>query len=156
MVLFIIIQMVGNLTIIVRIAETILVDYEEYFAGTIETSDNSRSAKDLAFACFLARKGLTSGEISVVLREATYNQGKKLRDKYLERTIAKAMESGSEKDLPRVVPEYPKIANEQNVAHSALSPRLYTYSELKDTVFDPPEVIRTGIACLDEIGRAHV
>jgi len=117
--------------------------YEEYFAGDIETSDNSRSAKDMAFSMFLARRGLEPGEIAVLLREADYNQGKKLREKYLERTISKAMEKAPSQAafLPPTPEEYSPLRT---------APTLWQYSDLKDTEFPDPELVSTGIHALDK------
>jgi len=49
----------------------------------------------MALACFLAKKGLTGGEICCILKATheTYNQGKFLRTVYLQRTAKKAMET---------------------------------------------------------------
>ena len=123
--------------------------YEDYFLGDIETNDNSRSAKDMSFAMFLARKGLTPGAIAVVLREADYNKGKVLKEKYLQRTIGKAVEKSGEHSI--AAPSIVSLSGEgaSPSFSTTLSPRLYSYSELKDVEFPEPELIQTGIKALD-------
>jgi len=124
--------------------------YTDYFSGNVITGDSSRSAKDLAFSIFLVRKGLLSSEIAVVLSNAEYNKGKDLKDKYLERTIGKAMETVQERNELRER-SVTAAQREQPVRAESSSavPTLLKYSEIKDYVYPSVERISTGISCID-------
>ena len=120
--------------------------YADYFAGNVVTGDSSRSAKDLSFAIFLVRKGLTPDEVSCILSHTTYNNGKDLKDRYLERTIGKAMEAVQDHSVNNAAQsERPIRADSLSVG---LVP-LLRYSEIRDVVYPSVERISTGIRHLD-------
>jgi KaiC/GvpD/RAD55 family RecA-like ATPase len=124
-------------------------NYADYFAGHIVTGDSSRSAKDMAFAIFLVRKGLTPEEISVILNHAEYNKGKDLKDKYLERTIGKAMEIVNESKASEQIEKIADQPSPESGSHSTNGPTLLRYSEIKDYVYPAVERIPTGIRHID-------
>lgn len=132
--------------------------YEDYLEGNIETSDSSRSAKDFAFACFLAKKGLTLGESCAILKstEDTYNRGKDLSDKYLQRTILKAMETVKEcgVQIPTATVESTAGVIPQEKAYGMLStpnnPSLLSFSELQHLEIPEIETIPTPLDFLND------
>jgi KaiC/GvpD/RAD55 family RecA-like ATPase len=129
--------------------------YADNFAGAVQTGDLSRSAKDLSFAIFLVRKGLTPDEIGVILSNTEYNKGKDLKEKYLERTIAKAMETfeqdgASNTDKTMRAEHKSKQTSSAEVSPVGSSPVLLKYSEIQNVVYPPVERFRTNIRCIDD------
>jgi archaellum biogenesis ATPase FlaH len=134
--------------------------YNDYLNGTVETIDPSRSGKDMALGCFLARKGLTPGEIFAILKSTvdTYNKGKILKEKYLKRTVVKAMDSvkkeskrgcGVESGAHQESPLIEGKALEGKVYSSTSTPALLSYSELKDYEIGDVETITTPLPFLN-------
>lgn len=123
--------------------------YEDYLAGQVSTSDNSRSAKDMALCSFLARKRLLPAEMYVILKstEQTYNKGKALRERYLERTIEKATDTVCELQERGVSAAL--AVGRPRTESSSVAPVLLKYSEIKDYVYPSVERISTGICCVD-------
>ena len=122
--------------------------YSDYFHGNVVTGDQSRSAKDLAFAIWLVRKGLTPDEIVVVLSSTEYNKGKELKDRYLERTIAKAMETVEQvhtEGTAMRLEHKPKAESSNDPA-----PVLLKYSEIQDIKYPEIERFSSGVQCIDE------
>lgn len=143
-----------------------MLSYQDYLTGKVETQDQSRSAKDFSFACFLAKKGLLFSEIYVLIRDTqnTYNKHKKLTHKYLTRTIQKAMDTlqatrGGSRELPTAIEPpiaedealagFSKGAEERRVSSPSVLPGLLSWSELKDIELPEVEVIPTPIPRLN-------